>query len=233
MKKSSEFNIHHGCVTCGHKLCAQKVSLFENLTHEQLGKVINLIDRKFYKKGSVIFSEGQPLSELYIVNSGSIKISVINQEGKEQILYILHDGQFIGDLTLLKSIDAAFTATALADTHVCTITNVSFWELLSSSKDILISTLAYAHDRINSLEKLVQAVSTNEADQRLLYLLDQLAESSGVQTKDGVVINLNIGREDMANFVGVSRETISRKLSQLSKKGKIELIDQKTIKLLY
>jgi CRP/FNR family transcriptional regulator len=232
MKNSNEFKMHDGCISCGHKLCAQKVSLFESLDQKQLDTVTALIVRKQFDRGEFIFNQGDMLDSLYIVNAGSIKISTVNTEGKEQILYLLQEGEFIGDLALLKSTEAQFDAVALTKTHVCTISNVDFLNLMMNNKEILASTLAYAHTRINSLERLVQAVSTNEADARLHYLLTQLAESNGNQTKDGIIINLNITREDMANFVGVSRETISRKLAQLNREGVIEIMDQKTIRLI-
>ncbi len=231
MKEKGAFVFHEGCISCGHKQCAQKVSLFDELDDDQLEKVMSLIKKSYYKKGEIIFNVGDKLDRLYILNSGSIKISSINSDGKEQILYMLQEGEFIGDLALLKTSEVNYSATALTDTHICTIANEAYLDLMINNKEILIATLAYAHDRIESLERLIQIVSTADADERLNYLLNLLAESTGIRSKDEVVIKLMITREDMANFVGVSRETISRKLSKLNREGKIEIIDQRTIKL--
>lgn len=229
---NQDFHVHsQGCLSCGHKLCAQKVSLFENLTEPQLRQVIALITRRVIKKGDYVFRESDLLDNLFIINSGSLKISSINSEGKEQMLYYLTEGEFIGDLALLKSTPASFSAQAITDTHLCCIHNNDFQALMLSHQDILRQTLAYAHDRIASLEKLVQTVSTNEADTRLTYLMKQLAEKHGVITKEGLVITLELTREEMANFMGVSRETVSRKLNHLIKSGLITRIDNKHLLL--
>jgi len=83
-------------------MCAKKVPIFSNLESKQLEMITGAIIRKRYKKGEVVFLQGSLLDGLYIVNNGKIKIFRYTKEGKEQILYILSDGDFFGELSLLK-----------------------------------------------------------------------------------------------------------------------------------
>ncbi len=75
---------------------------------------------------------------------------------------------------------------------------------------------------------MVGAIASNDADIRLKFLIKQLMD----QSSDAKLIKLSLTREDMANFVGVTRETISRKLSQLAHDGILELVDNKQIRIL-
>ena len=217
-----------GCATCGHSLCAKKVSLFSNLNEAQLNDVIALIDRKHYKKGDVILHTGETFDRLYIVNKGTLKASSVQEDGKEQILYLLSDGDCIGELALLKTEPAVYDLIAIKECYLCTIPKSKFDLFIKDNPEVLFSIMTSAHDKIASLEKLVGAIASNDADIRLKFLIKQLMD----QSSDSKLIKLNLTREDMANFVGVTRETISRKLSQLAHDGILELVDNKQIRIL-
>lgn len=218
-----------GCVSCGHSLCAKKVSLFSNMNETELQSVIDLIERKHYKKGETILHVGDAFDKLFIVNKGTLKASSFGEDGKEQILYLLNDGDFIGELALLRNEIASYDLVCIKESYICTIPKEKFDQYLKQNPEILFSIMTSAHEKIASLEKLVSAIASNDADIRLKFLLKQLIRESKSSDASGVIIALNITREDMANFVGVTRETISRKLSQLAQEEILELLDNKHI----
>lgn len=215
------------CISCSHRYCAKKVSLFESLSDQELEQVLALIERLHFEKGETIFSEDDVCDRLYIVNGGSFKVYRHTKEGKEQILYILGDGDFIGDLNLFKKGIFTFSALALEETHLCTIKKDAFDSLLRAHPELYDKMLAYAHDRIVGLEALVQTLTVKDVDTRLATLLLKLADSFGIQKPYGVEIQLNLTREEMANFIGLTRETVSRRLSAMQSEGIIELIDNR------
>lgn len=213
------------CLSCSHRYCAKKVRLFESLTDLELERVLGLIERLHFDKGESIFLEGDVFDRLYIVNGGSFKVYRLTKEGKEQILYILGDGDFIGDLNLFKKDVFGFSAIALEETHLCTIKKDAFDGLLRAYPELYDKMLSYAHDRIVGLEALVQTLTAKDVDTRLASLLLKLADSFGIQKPHGIEIQLNLTREEMASFIGLTRETVSRRLSNLQAEGLIELID--------
>lgn len=218
-----------GCATCGHKLCARKVSLFSNMDDAQLQTILTLIERKHYKKGETILNQGDPFDRLYIINSGNLKACTFGEDGKEQILYILNEGDSIGELSLLKREIANYDLIAMKTSHLCTIPKNRFDIFLKDNPEMMFALLESAHEKITSLEKLVTAISSPDADIRLKFLIQRLCKQNGKVTPEGIRLTLNLTREDMANFVGVTRETISRKLSSLSADNLITFIDQKTL----
>lgn len=217
------------CTTCKHKYCARKVSLFESFSEEDLGKVVALIERRHFEKGDIIFSEGDVFDRLYIVNGGSMKVFRDNKEGKEQIIYILSEGDFIGDLSLLKKSVFQFSAVALETTDLCTIKKDDFDFLIKNSEMVNTKVLEYAHDRIESLETLVKTLTTKDVETRIAGMLIMMAERFGIRRQRGIEIQLTLTREEMANFLGLTRETVSRKLSAFQSEGLLELLENKTI----
>ena len=223
-----------GC-GCSHQYCAKKVSLFASLSDQELMQITNLVAQKQFSKGDLIFSEGQPFDQLYIINSGSMKVFKYTKDGKEQILYVLNEGEFLGDLSLLKKGVLPFSAIALEDISLCTIHKNDFDHIIKTNPSIGLKVLEYAHDRIFELENLIQTLTTKDIEARLATLLLNLSKTFGEPSKDDpleVYIHLPMSREDMANFIGVTRETISRKLSYFQSENMIEIIGNRAIRII-
>lgn len=217
------------CKKCKGTYCTVKIPIFSGLNDEELLEISKLIERRRYKKGQVIFFEGDIFNKLYIIHRGKVKIYKYTKEGKEQILYILSEGEFIGDMHLLKSGAAEFNAEALEDVTICTFTKENFEAIIKTSPAITFNILEKMHDRIVNLENLVKTLSTKDVESRLAAMLISFGDSFGEPTEAGIEINTPLNREDMANFIGITRETISRKLTSLAEEGIIELIGNKKI----
>lgn len=222
----SEIN---GCISCQHRYCAKKVGLFESFDTENFEKVIAMIKRLHIPKGELIFREGELSDRLYIVNGGSFKVYRYTPEGKEQILYLLSEGDYFGDLSLLKSVPLEFSAIALEDTHLCTLQKTDFDQLLLAHPSLYGKILEHAYERINTLETMVATLTSKDIDTRVATLLLNLADQFGIKKRDFIEIPLKLTREEMANLIGLTRETVSRKLSQFQNDDLIELIDSRTI----
>lgn len=217
------------CIKCTGKYCVSKVYIFSALQPEAFKKISDIIITRKYRKGQVIFFEGDVEDKLYIVNQGKIKIYKYNREGREQILYILSEGDFIGDMSLLKKGNFQFNAEALEDTLICTIAKDDFDEIITRNPEITLKILEVLHDRLMNLENLIQNLSTKDIEIRIASMLLSFAGDFGVEDESGIIINLPLNREEMANYIGVTRETISRKLTSLQDEGVIELIGNKKL----
>lgn len=217
------------CYSCSGKHCVGKVSLFSSLNEEEMKEIKSLITRRKYKKGQIIFFEGDVSDKLYIVNSGKIKIYKYTKEGKEQILYVISEGGFIGDLSLLKKGKLEFNAEAIEDVNMCIITKDDFDKILMKNPQITIKMLENVYDRVVGLENLIQTLSTKDIEARIAGLLISFSKNFGNKVEDKIIINTPLSREEMANYIGITRETISRKLTNMQDEGIIELVGNKKI----
>ncbi|MDF2531175.1 MAG: transcriptional regulator, Crp/Fnr family [Clostridia bacterium] len=222
------------CANCKHRscsgdYCAKKVTIFSELSNQLLGEVVNNIERKHYTKGDLVFKTGEISDRLYIVNSGRMKIFNYTREGKEQILYLLNEGDFIGELSLLKKTNFEFNAAALEDTSLCTVSKRHFDLIIKQNPDITLRILEALHDRLIKLELLVQNLNTKDIDARIATMLIGFLKESGKEAKNGVLMELPLNREEMGSFIGTTRETISRKLAGMQDEGILEFEGNKKV----
>jgi CRP-like cAMP-binding protein len=217
------------CAKCTGKYCAKRVSIFSILEEKEISEVVENITTRRYKKGQMIFFEGDIADKLYIVSSGSMKIFKYTKEGKEQILYILTNGDFIGDRSLLKRGKFDFNAEALEDSSICTLSKEDFDNVVRTNPEIPIKILENVHDRLLSLENLVQSLGTKDVEARIAALILSFTKNFSSQVKEGILIDLPLNREEMGNYIGITRETISRKLTSMQEEGIIELIGNRKL----
>lgn len=202
------------CSTCNDALCAKKVPIFSFLSDEDIKKIVDMTGHNFYKKGELLCSEGEKSDTLFIINEGGVKLSKLTKDGKEQIVHIFTSGDFFGELSLFSNNETYnFDVHAISDLKVCTLTKQNMDEILMSNPEISLKLLQVITKRLTQTENLAQNLATKDAEIRIAYMLLQFAEKYGVETSQGLQVKLPINREEMANYVGVTRETISRKLS--------------------
>lgn len=217
------------CGNCKRGLCTKEISIFSSLDSSELTEIIEKMNHKKLNKNDVIFLEGEKAKTLYFLNVGKIKIYKYTKDGKEQILHILSEGDFFGELNLLKESKYRFNAKAIEESKICTLSKENFKEILLYKPEIAIKILEIMGERLSALENLAQNLATNDIDARIAFLLKNLCDKYGEISNNDIIINLPLTREDMANYVGVTRETISRKLKKFEEEGIIKIVGTKKI----
>ena len=102
-------------------------------------------------------------------------------------------------------------------------------DIIAKKPEVSISIMESLAERLSEAESLARSLATNDVEARLAYLLTSLIDKYGVDKKDGIEITLPINREDMANYIGVTRETISRKLKKFEHEDIIKIVGNKKI----
>lgn len=220
------------CSHCKNKLCMHKVPIFNNLNHEDMFKIAELIQHKNYKKGESIFSQGDNLDSIVIINEGSAKAYKYTQEGREQILYLFSEGDFFGEQYLLSKRTATYTVQTLEAVKVCTLSKEHFQKLLLQYPDMGIKIIEELGTRMFRLEHVMESMGVRNIDLRIHSLLLDYSAKYGKKVAEGVLLQLPLSREGIANYLGVARETVSRKLSQLENDGIIRSVSNKSILIL-
>jgi CRP/FNR family transcriptional regulator len=202
------------------------------LAQEELSEINSLKINKEYKKGEILFFEGDQIESLFIINQGKVKVFKYTKEGKEQILYILSEGDIFGELSLFRSEKLTFNVEALEDLNTCVLTKASFERILSKRPEISMKVLQVMGDRLIKMETLIQSLGTKDIEARiatfLLELIPEYTKSRG-SIKE---IELPLSREEIANYIGVTRETISRKLGKMQDEGILKIKGIKKIIIL-
>ncbi|WP_069875002.1 Crp/Fnr family transcriptional regulator [Fusibacter sp. 3D3] len=217
------------CIKCGKMLCINNIPLLSSLTDEEARLISQGVSSDAYKKGDVIFAQGQKANKLYIICSGKMKIFKNSLDGKEQILYILSAGDFIGAFNLLKEDEFDFNAVAIEDTQISTLEKAEFDKIVITNPQITLKIFEKAYERIIKAEALVERLSSKSPDAKIAGLLIDLVEDFGHKTEKGILLELSISREEMGSYAGITRETMSRKLQLFQELGLIQLEGVKKI----
>lgn len=217
------------CKHCTGRYCTKKISIFGILDKEQQALINELILHREYKKGHIIFYEGDICDQFYLITKGKIKITKYTKDGHEQLLYVVSEGDYLGDLSILKKGICSNSAEALEDTSVCILRKDDLDLLLKKHPALSLKIMEIFHDRIATLESLLHTLGNKEVETRLAGLLISFIKDFGTPTNQGIVLDIPLSREDLANHIGTSRETVSRKLSVMQDEGIIELMGYKKI----
>ncbi|MGB4588920.1 MAG: Crp/Fnr family transcriptional regulator [Clostridiaceae bacterium] len=218
-----------GCETChnGSGTCVDKISLFDSLTVEQKNLILSKSVHKNYAKGELVFSPGDPGDNLYIINSGEIKIYKLSNQGKEQIIHVLKAKDFLGEHALFNNNVLQNTAEALKAANICILKGADIRELILAHPQMGLKILEqYAKKNVQALD-MIESIGLYDVEQRIAkYILDLAKET------ESHLIKLPFSKGTLANIIGTTQETLSRKLSSLQDEGIISLQGQRNITIL-
>lgn len=207
------------------KSCLEKVPIFTSLTAAEMVEVSMTATHKKYKKGENIYFEGETAEKLFVINTGKVKISKLSEEGKEQIIRILQAGDFMGELSIFTNSPLKNNAEAVEATTVCTIDSKKIKELIEERPGIAIKILKELSMRLEKTESLIESLGLRDVEQRVADILVKLMDEDNV-------VDLSISKKDLAAHIGMSQETLSRKLTNFQEKGFIRQQGQRKIIIL-
>ncbi len=213
------------CDLCG----SRKNSLFSALPESQLcaiSEVKNLIP---HRRGQILYYEGTKPLGIFCINSGVIKVYKTASNGKEQILYLAKEGDFLGYSALLGEENYSSSAMIIEDAKICFIPREAFLGSMMKNAEFFKRITKQLCHELGVMEEKLTDASQKSIRERLALLLLQLANTYGVDGGGYQRINLLLTREELAGMVGTATESVIRLLSEFKKDGLIELEGKKIL----
>lgn len=201
----------------------RKIPYFNVLSESSLFEINKIAVEKEYKKNTVIFYEGDEGDAIYFVKKGKVKISKISQQGKEHIIRIMEDGDIFAESLLFIGGKYPATAEAIEDSKIIVLKNKDIENLILNNNEVALGIIKLMAKRLQNVAVIIENLALKDSLGRTVSILLTFAREKGIQGKDGIAIELNLNRQDLANMVGTSRENMTRILSQLDKEGVIKL----------
>lgn len=202
--------------------CPNSDGLFSCLTKHDKSVLGEDKGNNFYKKGQVIFYEGNYPHGLYCIYKGKVKISKLGEEGKEQIVRISGNADTVGYRSLLCNEPYKATATALEDSHVCYLSKKKFFEILETNNALCINTLQLLARELKQSEQQLVDITQKSVKERIAEAILQLKNKFGLK-EDGRTLDIRLTRREIGDMAGVTTETTIRTLSDFNKAKIIEL----------
>lgn len=176
-----------------------------------------------YKKGQVIFYEGNVAHGLYCIFSGRIKLYKSGISGRQQIVRIAGAGDLLGYRSVFADEPYHATAEVLEDATICCIDKKSFYQVLAKNPSLTLNIIQKLSKELRSAEDLATSIAQRSVRERMAELLCLLKEAYGRQGKKGVIIGLQLSREEVGEMIGITQETAIRLLSEFKKDGIIDV----------
>ena len=200
------------------------IPFFSGLDARSLESVGRGMRARRFRRGEVIFHQGDPGDALFIVMSGAIKIMLPSDTGDEAILATLRPGDVFGELALLDGAPRSATATALEATETLILPRDQFRELLATEPAIRDAILASMAGELRRLTNHVEELHFLDITGRLASRLVRLASESGKPLADGAIrLGSPLTQGDLAAMIGCTRQSVNKLLGMFTDDGLIRL----------
>jgi CRP-like cAMP-binding protein len=204
-------------------------SLFRHLTPEEVEMLNFEKDFRQYRRGDVLYQEGNRISGFYCIHKGIIKVFKTGFDGKEQIIRFAKPGEIIAYRSVLSNEPACTSAKVIEDCQVCFIPSEILITLIKSNTSFSLELLKLACHELGEANSFITDIAQKTVRERLAEILLLLMNDFGLDEQNN--LNISLTREELANIVGTATESVIRLLSEF-KSDKLVELDGRKIRIL-
>ncbi|HEY3312254.1 MAG TPA: Crp/Fnr family transcriptional regulator [Anaerolineales bacterium] len=191
----------------------RKSSLFQNITPELLKTAVGGALRRSIEEDGFFFMQGDSATHAYVLLQGRVKMMQVTPNGQQITLRILTPGQTFGGVALLNPTDGyPASAQAVQNSTALAWDTDTLRELVSQDSTISLNVMQLMHGYITELQDRQSALTSEKVEQRIARTLLKLAAQSGRKVAEGVLIDIPLSRQDVAEMTGTTLFTVSRTL---------------------
>jgi CRP/FNR family transcriptional regulator len=213
MEKSHK---HVSCDTCK----VRKDSLFAQFCDNELDHLQAHKACSYHKKNQALFLEGSFPRGVYCINEGKVKIYARGDSGKEQIIHIAKGGEVVGFKAMFSGDPYNVSAETIEEANICFISKEDFLNMMDTNPLLRNGVMKELSKELSHRAEMITSMSQKSVRERVAYSLAMLND-----IYEGQEINLT--REDLANFVGTATETLIRLLKDLKDEDVIDINGRK------
>lgn len=206
----------HGCADCGlHELClpagvdAAGLARFDRLTRRQQRSLL---------RGETLFRQGQPFQSLYVLRSGAVRTAVVDADGVHQVIGFGLPGEVVGIDGMLDDHHRT-EAVALESSTLCEVPFEHMEEVLGEVPALQRGLMRVLGREVAAEQEHAVAMGRQQAVARVALFLRGMAERHGRLSRQSDFLKLPMPRADIANYLGLAVETVSRALGRMEDEG--------------
>jgi CRP/FNR family transcriptional regulator len=200
-----------------------KVQIFSGLTDSELGFLAQRAVAKQYAPGETVFTEGEPCSGLYVVETGNIRVFKSSSSGREQVLSIDGPGSSVAEVPVFDGGNYPASAIAVGPARLLFVRKQDFHALCLTHPEVALKVLRVVGARLRRLVGIIEQLSFTTVRRRLASFLIRLAKAEGKPAAEGIEVMLPASHQELAAQIGTVRELVSRNLSRLQAEGLLKV----------
>lgn len=212
-----------------HKWDFNSESILADLPSDDYELLMRHTIEQTYKKAETVFKEGAYPGGIFYINSGKVKKFRVDEQGREQIIYVANRGELIGYHSILSEDFYPDSATTLEESVISFIPKQDFLHALEHSVVLTRRLLKTLSHEFAVLANSLSLFSQKSVRERLALQLIVIREKYKVNFEPGMSVEINMSRDDLAGLVGTARENVVRVLSEFKKDGILETRGRKII----
>jgi CRP/FNR family cyclic AMP-dependent transcriptional regulator len=194
------------------------VPLLNILSRQDRQRILGELSEARYTKDDFIFHEGDPTEYFHIVKEGTVKCVKSTRDGKECTIKMLMPGDlFCCDAVAFDGACHPGSAQPMGNVSVLRIHKDAYLDMLKRSPDAAIEVIKYLGNRLHEAQERNKILALDRADRRLAALLADLAFRNGVKVQHGIRLPMRLTRQDMADMIGATTETVIRIMSRFKR----------------
>jgi len=196
----------------------RKVPLFQDLTQDELERLLTLVEARQCRKNETIVLEKQIGNAMFIIKSGKVKVIITDKKGREVLLDVFGEGDFFGELALLDNKPRSANVIALTeDTELLVLRRDDLYDLVQRNPGIIIKFLVELTARLRKADERIENLALLDAAGRISRSLMELGAKTAVREEGVVFIENMPTHRELASLCGTTRETVTRILRRLEK----------------
>lgn len=184
------------------------------------------------ERGNYLFLQGDPAENLFFLIQGHIRLFSFTPEGQQVLMHVVTPENFFAIISLVPSSIYPVSAEVTLDSVLLKWNKTVLQEILKRIPAFSLQAMRLMSERLQEYQQRFKEIATQRVERRLARMLIRLASQSGTKTNEGVLINLPLTRQDLAEMIGTTLYTVSRFLSQwesqnviLSRREKIIIVN--------
>ena len=192
--------------------------LFHGLGDDRLNSVARCAMMRRVPRGQAVVHAGDAPDYVYFVLTGSLKVLVSDEDGREVILTILGQGELFGEMGIFDEQPRSASVVAVMPSDLVMISKHDFKQLMRDDFDIAWRIMSNLAERLRNADRKIESLALMDVYGRVAHLLLEMGEEH-----DGeMIVVRKISKQDIAKMIGASREMVSRVMKDLGLQGLIE-----------
>lgn len=197
----------------------RNVPLFASLREKDWEEVASLLNGVCYPRDAYIFFEGDAPEYLFVVWMGRVKLVRHSPDGRDVVLDVMGPGRLLGELAVFEGAPYSQTAQAMEEVALVSILRKDYLQLLERYPSLGLAVINELGRRLRVANDLVQSLAVDRVDRRIARALLRLSLYNSTRTDEGIMIQMRLTRQDLADMTGTTVETAIRIMSRFRKQG--------------
>ncbi len=207
----------------------RSASLFSGLAVADLQAIAAAGHMRSFPVGAYLFLQGDPAERVYLLVAGRLKLIQTAADGQQALLGVLTPGMLLGAVALARVESYPLSAQAVEDCRAAYWTPAELMAFVRRSPELAMNAMKIMADHVQEFQQRYLQLATERVERRLARTLLRLASQAGRKTAEGVLIDLPLTRQDLAEMSGTTLFTVSRTLSQWEAQGLVAVGREKVV----